>query len=109
MMLLLPLQWSWAVAASVCEHEKSATHVGHHEHQHVDAGASSTDISTGDATPSGQHADCHVCHGAGVACTSDAGSNTRLWSRSGPPPAAGHHVPEPPIEGLLRPPARLVA
>jgi|MedtruStandDraft_1076414.scaffolds.fasta_scaffold00092_59 hypothetical protein len=37
LLLILPLQLSWAVAAGYCQHEeaaKVARHMGHHEHQH---------------------------------------------------------------------------
>lgn len=43
MLALLPLQWTWAAAASVCQHEEivatadgslPSPHFGHHEHQH---------------------------------------------------------------------------
>lgn len=36
LLILLPLQLSWAVAATYCAHEidPAANHVGHHEHRH---------------------------------------------------------------------------
>jgi hypothetical protein len=87
LMVFLPLQWGWALAAAYCKHEVSAAsqaHFGHHEHSHSDASVSSvaTDasavneaatgggdsdgangsgasISVGDVQPD---ADCGVCH-----------------------------------------------
>jgi hypothetical protein len=37
LLLILPLQLSWAAAAGYCQHEERANvvgHMGHHEHQH---------------------------------------------------------------------------
>jgi hypothetical protein len=36
LLILVPLQLSWAVAATYCGHEEdpAARHVGHHEHRH---------------------------------------------------------------------------
>lgn len=36
LLILLPLQLSWAVAATYCAHEAdpAASHVGHHQHRH---------------------------------------------------------------------------
>lgn len=64
LMLILPLQWSGAAAASICQHElASATpHIGHHAHQHVDA-----DPAADGSGPGDDHADCVVCHFAAAA------------------------------------------
>jgi hypothetical protein len=37
LLVLLPLQYSWAAMASYCEHETSVTakHPGHHTHDHA--------------------------------------------------------------------------
>ena len=40
MLVLLPLQVSWAAASAYCQHEQSVTemqHLGHHEHKHEPA------------------------------------------------------------------------
>lgn len=36
LLVMLPFQFSWAVAASYCQHEtgKLSSHFGHHEHKH---------------------------------------------------------------------------
>ena len=51
LLILLPLQLSWAVAATYCAHEAdpAARHVGHHEHRH-EAGSAG---SAGSADPAG--------------------------------------------------------
>ena len=39
LMLLLPLQWSYAAVADYCQHEEvvaAQDHIGHHAHKHVD-------------------------------------------------------------------------
>ena len=70
---LLPLQFSWAAAASYCEHETAETgHFGHHDHpQHagldggygplVDRDASPD--AAGDPASGAVGADCGHCHG----------------------------------------------
>lgn len=59
LMLLLPLQWSWAAVSGICRHEPTSQtpHLGHHDHRHVDA-----DLATGDGAPGADHADCAACH-----------------------------------------------
>lgn len=57
MLALLPVQWTWAAAASVCQHEEivltdeAHAHFGHHEHQHEGAPADA-----------GTDSDCPSCH-----------------------------------------------
>jgi hypothetical protein len=62
LLLLLPLQYSWAAVASYCQHEAgvSAKHLGHHSHDyhavdHQEAGKHSS--QTG-----GIDHDCATCH-----------------------------------------------
>ena len=81
MMLLLPAQWTWAAAASVCAHETTTqtTHFGHHEHAHQDA--ASLD-EAGDEGPAGSLAedpDCGACHGMNSAFVPTFGSVPKLW------------------------------
>ena len=80
LLVLLPLQFSWAGVAPYCGHEEQAgaNHFGHHEHQHpaeigIDA-ASDADLDAGSTpttdVPAGKLAgapdlDCGHCHGAG--------------------------------------------
>jgi hypothetical protein len=57
LLVLLPLQLSWAAAAPYCQHEKSPValqHFGHHEHEHEDAGgAAAGDSVAVDASQDG--------------------------------------------------------
>ena len=107
--LLLPLQWSWSVAATVCTHEVDGTHFGHHEHKQCALDPASDAGAVGDQAPDQQHPDCPECHGAGVAVA------TSLPKLSTPLPMASaasvylYAVPEPPLERLMRPPLLLVA
>ena len=69
LIVLLPLQWTWAAAASVCLHEPAqASHVGHHAHAHADAADvhDGGDDAGAGVQPDGSHADCHACHGCGT-------------------------------------------
>jgi hypothetical protein len=68
LMLLLPAQWTWAAVASACQHETgvAAQHVGHHEHEHQQAGPDAEQdrsAESNDQAPTFD-ADCHTCHGA---------------------------------------------
>ena len=71
LMLILPLQWSWAAVASVCRHEtgSAAQHLGHHVHEHAVA----LDDTTADTTTDTDgvnvwfDADCCSFHGLSLA------------------------------------------
>jgi hypothetical protein len=105
LLIMLPLQSSWAAAASYCQHEQtSTTHFGHHSHQHE-----LQDIS-GDASKSASaHSDCGYCHLFCQASFSTAPFNMML--PSGPVQLAAtpfhfsSHIPE----GPKRPDWRVVA
>lgn len=111
MMCLLPLQWSWAAAASLCSHEAGQEwHFGHHEHQHH----ASPTLQCGGEEPGaaeqpGAHPDCQVCHGIGAACTATVTGMAQAWVDDGPLPLHRGYLPDPPVENLLRPPLKLVA
>ncbi|MET0209673.1 MAG: hypothetical protein ABW220_11580 [Burkholderiaceae bacterium] len=78
LLILLPLQLSWAVAATYCQHEKdpAVTHIGHHQHEHpVEAKAAQGDSADASLTPddgpsaakgagsgTGIDLDCGTCH-----------------------------------------------
>ena len=115
MMVLLPLQWSWAAAASVCGHESEGAHVGHHEHRHEGHDAPEVTPAPmapdapGDTGPSDFHPDCQVCHGLGVAFAPTGAAFGQRWAPEPARSTYGRFVPEPPVEGLLRPPMSLVA
>ena len=71
LIMFLPLQSAWAVAAPYCGHEDSVrvSHFGHHAHQHhaadsaMDASKDMSDVSA----PSGVDVDCTPCNGVGSA------------------------------------------
>ena len=70
LLLALPLHFSWAVAASYCQHEggKSAQHFGHHSHQHQGTADGNDDAGK---SPMKLHADCSICH---LSCPAAAAS-----------------------------------
>lgn len=71
LLILLPLQMSWMVAASYCQHEAGAPHhLGHHEHKH----AADNGGQRADATPIDAESDCPFCHAASVAALVSFGS-----------------------------------
>lgn len=72
LLIVLPLQMSWAVAASYCQHETGTPqHLGHHEHEHPadDDGERSADAMSADVEN-----DCPLCHAASVAALTSFGS-----------------------------------
>lgn len=61
MLIVLPVQYSWAVVAVYCQHEqKEAVHLGHHKHEHEAQNASP---QTGGKLLI-PHDDCAYCHQA---------------------------------------------
>lgn len=70
---LLPLQLSWGVAASYCQHEATVqgfNHFGHHSHVHTDVNADVKASAKANTKADGQVSaaklmtdmDCGVCH-----------------------------------------------
>ncbi len=68
MVLLLPLQFAWGVAAAYCQHEGSASqgagHFGHHEHVHQG------ELKKMAGSKLVVDNDCGVCHGSGAGAPS---------------------------------------
>lgn len=66
LLVLLPLQFTWAAAAAYCQHETGAAakHFGHHDHKHHQ---DSTDTS--DAPSFTVDLDCAACHAGCAAAT----------------------------------------
>ena len=79
LLVLLPLQFSWAAVAAYCGHETQAAvaHFGHHQHRHLaeasDRAALDTDATAGAAVspdaadgqaPGALDLDCGHCHGS---------------------------------------------
>jgi cytochrome c553 len=109
LLAVMPLQWSWAAAASVCAHEMDApaSHVGHHEHAH-DATTANTDEADDERLPF-EHPDCGVCHGAGTAFIARVNDMPGLWTESTPFERYEAVVPDRSPDTLFRPPSTTVA
>ncbi len=60
LLVLLPFQFSWSVAAGYCGHESSPSvqHIGHHVHQHTDGSADKSEAPSKLAPDT----DCGTCH-----------------------------------------------
>lgn len=60
MMVVLPLQISWAAVTNYCQHEegKASQHFGHHDHKHNISSSGKQDKSD----PGKIDADCGFCH-----------------------------------------------
>lgn len=66
LLILLPLQTTWAAVSGYCQHEQDeqqSQHLGHHTHKHHNTSGQQ------DVQPqnSSQDSDCGVCHMSGVA------------------------------------------
>lgn len=114
LLCLLPLQWGWAAAASLCAHESGAgaRHFGHHEHRHQEAGEQAGDADhaeqpvkkSSNSGPAGTDGDCASCHGQSL--------NAVLALPAEPTPPAGERQASPYLQRLsqrypepaLRPP-----
>lgn len=61
LLLILPLHYAWAAAASYCEHESgtAAQHFGHHSHEHQTSADGDKDSGE---PPFKVHSDCGICH-----------------------------------------------
>ncbi len=72
LLVLLPLQYSWAALSSYCEHETSVTakHPGHHTHDH--ASVDHQESSKKSSKSAGMDHDCATCH---LGCTAALVSN----------------------------------
>lgn len=71
LLILLPLQFSWALAAAYCQHEAapSTQHFGHHDHRHDAHVAADSTPET--KLPGAADNDCSVCHTGCVAALLD--------------------------------------
>lgn len=69
LLVVLPVQFSWAMVGQYCAHETGAQsqHLGHHSHEHeqnvatAQPNAFNADEASGGAL-GGVHADCYSCH-----------------------------------------------
>ena len=70
LLVILPIQYAWSMAAVYCGHEQSrehpASHFGHHGHQHHALAGDDEDGGSNDRQPGKTkvHSDCEVCHHA---------------------------------------------
>jgi hypothetical protein len=108
LLVLLPLQFSWAAVAAYCGHESgtAAPHVGHHEHaldKHHEHTHEQWHGDSARADPAGAQAEqdpaagfdygCGHCHGSCASMPTSAG-------KMAPIALASH--PMTPVEGVLR-------
>jgi hypothetical protein len=85
LLVLLPLQFSWAAMASHCQHETGvmAQHTGHHTHDHATADHQGS--SENATTLTGLDHDCATCHlGCAAALVSDLKTITVAVSNDHP-------------------------
>lgn len=109
LLVLMPLQLSWAAVTSYCQHETgaSAKHFGHHDHQHKAADGKETAPDT--AKIGGGDPDCASCHaGCSSALPVEMTLPTMFTSSLG---IADYwaRLTSPPFERLERPQWRVLA
>jgi hypothetical protein len=90
LLILMPLQFSFAAAAVYCETETqmAAEHFGHHDHE-----GPAAPLANGDEPAPGAESDCDVCHLACAKFKSEA--LTVLVFDLGTPPATRILLPSP--------------
>lgn len=100
LLVFLPLQFTWSVAAAYCQHESGEVqHFGHHEHKHAsDAGA--TDAKK---APSGIDEDCAFCHAGCVSALIGVLDVMPPLAADSSPPWAPHFLASPPGDLPERP------
>ncbi len=92
MLIVVPLQLSWAAAAVYCEHESKpkTVHFGHHEHKHIASAAEiKSDASKSAAAIDG---DCTSCHLGGIAILAMPAPALALNLLSAPAIATGNSL-----------------
>ena len=64
LLLLLPLQFTWAAAATYCQHEREVDtqHFGHHQHEHAADADDNGDPSKIGKLAGFSDVDCSSCH-----------------------------------------------
>ena len=109
LLVFLPLQLSWAVAASYCQHESGAAakHFGHHDHQHK--AADGKDASPDPSKLMGGDPDCASCHAGCASPLPCAVTVASLANSSLDTADYGARLTSPPFERLERPQWRLLA
>lgn len=97
LLLFLPFQFSWSVAAAYCQHEKLAVqHFGHHEHKHQTG-------ANGESSPASGDSDCAACHAGCVAALTGAVSPLSVTTVRTDHPCSTRCLASPPAEQPERP------
>ncbi len=132
LLTLLPLQWSWSAAASVCLHEQDpamAAHVGHHQatsavaavvpatdlpnvEQRGDVAAGdvlSTDRASMSIDPGSPTDSCGTCHLHGLQGLPETTPSLPVIPAHAASTPHRNHFPEGLAEGLFRPPLGMVS
>jgi len=99
LLVLLPLQSTWAAAAAYCQHEADAAtkHFGHHDHKHHQGSSDKTDAPSFAAD-----LDCAVCHAGFTAAT----ANVPALALDLTPPALTPRNPHAPVSPPAAQPER---
>ena len=107
LMVFLPLQSAWAVAAPYCGHENSVpvSHFGHHEHEHhaADSAVDSAQDMLDVAAPGGVDADCTPCNGVGSALVISFSSQSLFAGETLHATSITTESPLPPLQRPERP------
>ena len=112
LMLVLPLQWSWAAVSSGCRHEtgSAAQHLGYHDHGRAAVLNDTTANLTADITTDTERAnvwfdaDCCCCHGLSLAGTISVPAAHLVHSSIVPLGYSAHSRPDYVPDHPLRPP-----
>lgn len=109
LLVFVPLQLSWAAAASYCQHETgvAAKHFGHHDHQHKTADGK--DASPDPSKTIGGDPDCASCHAGCLLALPGAVTIASLVDSSLDTVGYGARLTSPPSERLERPQWRALA
>jgi hypothetical protein len=127
LLVFLPLQWGWALAAAYCKHEPvvAEVHFGHHQHQH-EHGTAPVAFSNASASPDatgspgegenhplphgsgdlGLDADCGVCHLGAAHAAAPTASAVPSCDAASAVTSYAASWPASPAEKLFRPPWR---
>lgn len=113
LLAILPLQWSWAAVANVCQHEvdRTAQHLGHHGHEHASVGVDKvTDASSDDGVPETKTSFDADCHGHGFTALMGSSLVSPLFWSGGPGLSVYRcQIPDGSSDRLLRPPSSHLA
>lgn len=112
LLLVLPLQWSWAAAARACLHESDPTvqHFGHHTHTHeVSSESAVAPEKAGDFAKSVLDNDCTTCHAMGASLVLATTAVPAYWDGNDLHSPYERTMADRPPDLLLRPPLHFLA